>query len=562
MAGNTDYTGQTLDNRYQVIELLGQGGMGSVYRGRHSVIGRKLAVKFLHSEFATSEEVLKRFYREAQAAAAIGHKNIIEVIDVGASPEGDPYLVMEYLEGEDIETMLQRAGTLDLAGACGVLEPVLRALGAAHDKGIVHRDLKPANIFVTQPEGEDPTVKLIDFGISKFVGSEDQTKLTQTGALIGTPAYMSPEQARGTGGVDHRTDLYAVGVILYQMLTGELPFKGESYNDLLIRVLTEDHVPPTEVRPDFPAEAEPVIAKALAKDPARRYQSADEMLSALEALAAYASRRDSFDLLVSGIRTRTAVVGDLGSKISNGTSSSATDVLAKMQAGATPTGWAGTSPAKPARNKLLLAVGGAAALVIAVVVVIAVVASGEDEVERPAIPPPMGPLPGELAGPDQGVEIRVEGAPEGAKIFYGEAPVPMNPFRVEEAATLKALKVLAEGYEPFVTSVIPSEDRVVEVALTPVVVEPEVEAETEDETEEVASKGSKKGKKGKDARKETEEKPPQKTVVITETAPPPVAPPKKKEPPPKKKEPPPKKKEPTKKISEGGKGTLYSEDFD
>ena len=140
--------------------------MGSVYLGRHIVIGKKVAVKILHADLAGGDEMFKRFYREAQAAAAIGHKNIIDVLDVGASPQGDPYMVMEYLEGEDLDNMLARTGPINPAAACGIMEPILLALEAAHSKGIVHRDLKPANIFITQHEGEEPTVKLIDFGLA------------------------------------------------------------------------------------------------------------------------------------------------------------------------------------------------------------------------------------------------------------------------------------------------------------------------------------------------------------------------------------------------------------
>jgi serine/threonine-protein kinase len=549
-----NYAGQTLDGRYTLVKLLGEGGMGSVYLGQHTVIGKQLAVKFLHPQFISSEEVLKRFYREAQAAAAIGHKNIIEVIDVGVAPGGEPYLVMEYLEGEDLETTFRRTGRFDLPAACAVLEPVLHALGAAHRKGIVHRDLKPANIFITHMEDQEPTVKLIDFGISKFTGDVEQTKLTQTGSLLGTPAYMSPEQARGIGEVDHRTDLYAVGVILYQLLTAKLPYEGESYNDLLVRVLTEDYRPPSDAFPGFPEEAEPVIAKALAKDPDQRFADTAEMLAALDDLVAFNQRRESFTLLVSGMESHKFAGGDLGSRIDRpGEHPSATSVLADIARQGTPSAWAGTD-ASGASGKKKLAIGIAVGVVVVVGVIVGLVVglTGKEEPPPPVVPiaaPQLPKLP-----PDQGVEITVEGAPEGAKIYWDNAPVPMNPFRVKEAGTLTTLKVEAEGFEPYLTSVVPSKDQQVAVELKAKEAAP---APVADESAEDVKKVSKKGKKKGKAGAKVEVKEGTKTVVITETAP--KKAPKKEPKKPAKKEPKP---EPKKKISEGGKGTLYSEDFD
>ena len=200
-------TGALLDGRYRIVRLLGEGGMGSVYLASHVGLGRDVAIKFLHAELVSRDEVVGRFYREAQAAAAIRHKNIIEVFDVGVSPQGEPFLVMEYLEGESLAGLLKRAGPLNLGAACAVMEPVLQALHAAHRKGIIHRDLKPDNIFLAYQQGEPPVVKIIDFGISKFAQGEFDKWRTKTGSVMGTPAYMSPEQARGSAGLDHRTDI-------------------------------------------------------------------------------------------------------------------------------------------------------------------------------------------------------------------------------------------------------------------------------------------------------------------------------------------------------------------
>lgn len=288
--------------------------MGAVYLGRHIKLGRSAAVKFLHAELTGNKEVVARFYREAQAASSISHANIIDVFDVGVSEWGEPYLVMEYLSGENLGSLLDRKGTVSLAAACGIMEPALRALSAAHEHGIVHRDLKPENIFLARQDDAAPVVKLIDFGISKFVQNE-QTKLTRTGALLGTPSYMSPEQARGKGEFDHRTDIYSMGVILYSMLTGELPFVGESYNDLIYTILTEAPREPSEVCDTFPMSAEPIVKRLLEKDPDKRYGTCPELIEALEELAEYDSRTEALAELARDMPKDCVATGDLGVEV-------------------------------------------------------------------------------------------------------------------------------------------------------------------------------------------------------------------------------------------------------
>jgi serine/threonine protein kinase len=222
----SEYVGQTLDARYHLERLIGRGGMGSVFLARHVVIGRPLAVKILDSKYLERGQGYKRLFREAQTAAGIGHPNIVDVLDVGTTLRGDPYLVMEYLVGEDLATFMRRRGPVPPAIAITILEPILLALQAAHARGIVHRDIKPSNIFLVQREGTHPDVKLIDFGVAKVLGPNSEGKITVTGALLGTPSYMAPEQAAGIEELDARVDLYAVGVILYELLTGKLPFQG------------------------------------------------------------------------------------------------------------------------------------------------------------------------------------------------------------------------------------------------------------------------------------------------------------------------------------------------
>ena len=250
-----------LDERYRIVRLLGEGGMGAVYLAEHVGLGKQVAVKVLHAEFTNRDDAIARFRREAQVAAALRHKNIIEVFDVGVSARGEPYLVMEYLEGESLRGLMARSKRIDLGAACAIIEPVLLALQAAHRKGIVHRDLKPDNVFLAYEPGEPMLVKLIDFGISKFASADPDRWRTQTGMVLGTPNYMSPEQARGAANVDQRTDLYAVGTILYELLTGDLPYTGQSFTEFFARLLTEEPRSPRALYADLPAEVEPLLHK-------------------------------------------------------------------------------------------------------------------------------------------------------------------------------------------------------------------------------------------------------------------------------------------------------------
>jgi serine/threonine-protein kinase len=301
-----------LDKRYRIIRLLGEGGMGSVHLAEHVGLNKRVAVKFLHLELAGQEDVVKRFDQEARVAASIRHKNIIEVYDVGLSADGDPFLVMEYLEGESLGSLMKRTGPMDLGAACAVMEPVLLALAAANRQEIIHRDLKPDNIFLVHQPDEPPVVKIIDFGLSKITTSSPDMSCTQTGSILGTPAYMSPEQARGVSKIDHRSDLYSVGTILFEMLTGALPYSGQNFTEFFAKLLTEEPRSPREVFPAFPVEAEPILRKALRKNPDERFQSAVEMLEALKTLSGFDKRGERLAFLSSSMGKSTFAAGDLG----------------------------------------------------------------------------------------------------------------------------------------------------------------------------------------------------------------------------------------------------------
>jgi serine/threonine protein kinase len=275
-------TGQLLDKKYRVVRLLGEGGMGAVYEAEHTLIRRRCAVKFLHAEIARNDEIVKRFVREAQAASSIGHPGIIDIYDVGVTPDGAPYLVMELLEGRSLATLLDSQKSLPVPQAVEIVVQALGALAVAHSRGIVHRDLKPDNLFIRQVPGAPPSTKILDFGISHVdTGGAPDSKLTRTGSVLGTPMYMAPEQAGGLKEVDQRLDLYAMGVILYECLTGRVPFLADNYNRLLVMILGEPFPAPRALNPSIPAELEAVIIKAMARRREDRYGSADEMLRAL-----------------------------------------------------------------------------------------------------------------------------------------------------------------------------------------------------------------------------------------------------------------------------------------
>lgn len=273
--------GQTVGGKYRLTRLIGQGGMGTVYEAQDLGLGRGVAVKFLQSRVAHDFGLVERFMREAKATAAIAHPHIVDVFDVGWTDDGQlPYFVMELLDGKNLTAELRASGTMSVDRAVGIMVQVLDALEAAHGKGFIHRDLKPENIFIIR-HGLEEDVKVLDFGITKAIGGQDGASLTHTGAVLGTPAYMSPEQARGSREIDHRTDLYAAGAILFELITGRPPYEGETYNEIIIKIATQDPPPIQSLRPGVPPALAGVIHKALSRDPDKRWPSCAAMIQAL-----------------------------------------------------------------------------------------------------------------------------------------------------------------------------------------------------------------------------------------------------------------------------------------
>jgi serine/threonine protein kinase len=278
--------GQTIGN-YLVTQKLGEGGMGSVYLAEHPSIGKKVALKVLHSEFSTDQEVTARFFHEAKAVNDIGHPNIVDIVDFGILQAGPGreqlvYFIMEYLAGLTLSQLIRAEAPLPPERALGIGLQIADALAASHKCGIVHRDLKPDNIILMQRGRERDFVKLLDFGIAKLTsGGAVGSHRTRTGIVMGTPAYMSPEQCEGRNDrVDWRTDVYALGIVLYEMLTGRVPFQGDGYGEILVQHLTRPPVPPSQIRV-LPAHVEVVVLKALEKRADLRYPTMEEFMRAM-----------------------------------------------------------------------------------------------------------------------------------------------------------------------------------------------------------------------------------------------------------------------------------------
>ncbi|MCZ7680861.1 MAG: protein kinase [Sandaracinaceae bacterium] len=439
------WIGRVLEGKYELVRLMGEGGMGAVYEGVHVRLRRKVAVKLLHGALARSEKARVRFEGEARAAAALAHPSIVEVVDFGELDDGTYFLVMELLEGRDLEAEI-RKGPLSVSRAVRIALQVCSALEAVHAKGIVHRDLKPANIFLTRERDEPDRVKVLDFGVAKFTQPDDgvETAHTATGQTIGTPIYMSPEQARGLRDVDHRTDIYALGAILFEALTGSVLFQFNNTPDLLLQIC-HGRVPRLrERRPDLPQGLDDVLRRMLERAPDDRYATAGEVAEALAPFASY----------------------DVGDE--DTLAARRSDVLARLEPAAPPRaieepvsrepsvepGVADTqpsSPPRPAARPLMWAVAAVIVLALGVgawALTLAPEASGEPEGSSepasepaPAAPPPPPAAEEALAEAEPQAETppSATSAPAAAE-EPSDAPsrTPRRPRRVAEPAAVAA----------------------------------------------------------------------------------------------------------------------------
>ena len=439
--GGSSLIGQILDGRYKIESALGEGGMGLVYKAVHTALQKPLAIKVLKPEVSKNEEIVARFKQEAQSASAIGNQHIIDISDFGVAPDGSTYFVMEFLTGKSLTEALEEieGQRLPTERSVHIAKQLSKALGAAHERGIVHRDMKPDNVQLIERGGDSDFVKVLDFGIAKVGGST--SKLTQAGQVFGTPHYMSPEQCAGTA-VDHTTDIYAVGVILYEMATGQVPFDADNLMGILTKHLYENPVPPHELPPpvDVPPAFEAIILKCLAKKPDHRYQSMAELLADLEAL--------------EGGLTPKAVVDNVDRQTAAGhTTPPEADPTGKVAVGV-------GQPEVPKRSPVPILLG-VTALVIAGVGYALMGGSepapDESHVVAPApetaTAPETEPEPEQEPEPEPEpvpVRVAISSTPAGAELYQGGALLGNTPLSVDrpEGDGQLELQLRLSGYEP------------------------------------------------------------------------------------------------------------------
>jgi serine/threonine protein kinase len=273
--------GQVVGN-YKITAKLGEGGMGVVYLAEHPVIGKKVALKVIHPDLARNPDVVSRFIMEAKSVNQIGHEHIVDIGDFGNTQNGEFYFIMEYLAGESLADRLKREARLSQARGLAIAAQIADALGASHDQGIIHRDLKPENIFLITRHGDPDFVKVLDFGLAKLTQVEEKvTHKTRAGWVMGTPYYMSPEQGEGKIEIDHRADVYSLGILVFEMLTGKVPFGGEGYGEIIVKHITHQAPSARKINPAISAAVEIILFRALAKDRDQRFQTMQEFRDAL-----------------------------------------------------------------------------------------------------------------------------------------------------------------------------------------------------------------------------------------------------------------------------------------
>jgi serine/threonine-protein kinase len=276
-------SGQVIDSRFRLIHKIADGGMGSVWLAVHESLEREVAIKFMRRDDETTPAIRQRFIAEARVVGRLRHPNIVDVVDSGELEDGTLFIVFEKLDGESLDTLLDRKGWLSIHSSVRIAAEICRALEPAHAAGVVHRDLKPGNVFLHRRGDGNTIIKILDFGVSKIRESAASgVRLTQAGTVIGTPSYMSFEQARGESDVDHRTDIWAVGVLVYEMLTGRPPFEGEAYGDILDKIIFGEPIPIGQAGREVPEDLVVVVERCMAKDRTQRYGTAKELRVELE----------------------------------------------------------------------------------------------------------------------------------------------------------------------------------------------------------------------------------------------------------------------------------------
>jgi len=435
----------TIIGQYRIVQKIGAGGMGVVYVAEHTLVGRRAAIKVLLPEYSVRRALVTRFFNEARAMTSIPDPGIVQMYDFGYHSDGSAYIVMELLEGETLEHRLQRLDRLPLIDAVRLTRQIAGSLAAAHAAGIIHRDLKPENVFVVRdPEalgGERP--KVLDFGVAKLSGDPEQGQ-TLAGAVMGTPAYMSPEQCRGAGAVDARTDIYSLGCVLARLVTGQLPFDGVGLGELISAHLNQAPRPPSELAPDLPAELDQLVLRCLAKSPDARFPTMLALQAACDALLARLSLGDgaaigALSVLRSGPRSVIPALAPVTAASHPTTLSSA--------AGVTHPGGG------PGRRRRGAWIGlGALAIVVGIAAAIAVSGGGGELVPAREADPRAAPGTAEIGAPGPAA------APAPPAVVPLPVPVPA-PVGSDAGIAVRADEAARDATAPPAATVPPAKSR-------------------------------------------------------------------------------------------------------
>jgi serine/threonine-protein kinase len=451
----------TTVGNYRVTKLLGEGGMGAVYLGEHPVIGRKVAIKVLHAALARDQDIVARFFNEARAIHLIGHPNIVEILDFGQTPDGQPYFIMEFLTGEALSEVVAR-GPIAPAEVAVIADQMCRALSAAHGKGIVHRDLKPHNVQLIEKDGA-PMVKILDFGVAKILAAPDgsQSVKTRTGSLMGTPLYMSPEQCKGAGLLDHRTDIYSLGVMFFEMLAGRPPFMAEGIGELFAKHMLEEAPSLLEIAPQTPPGMAAAVMKSLNKELDDRFSSMEEFRQAmLGEIQIAGSGKSPAKRPAMGAGTRPIGTQTMSPQAQSTTLSSATSEIDDELA----------APKK--KTGLIVGVVGglAAAAAVAFFATQGGSKDGAKGERKAAVAAAPAPAPAPVAPPAKtSVTLRFEASPAGTHVFrksdgkdLGAAPLELTLPSSSDAAEFLLRK---DGYKEYPVSAELQSDSTLHVAL-------------------------------------------------------------------------------------------------
>jgi len=454
-----------LVGNYRVTAVVGEGGMGVVYRAEHILIGQTVAVKVLQPEFSGKPEIVKRFFNEARAAALVKHPGIVGVYDFGYHASGRAYLVMEYLQGETLAERIRRAGGLPDSLIVMYARQIASAIAAAHDKGIIHRDLKPENVFLVPDEeaAAGERLKVLDFGIAKLnVEIAGGATRTRTGSVVGSPTYMAPEQCKGGGQVDARADVYAIGCLMFEMAAGRPPFLGDGVGDVIAKHIYEPPPPPRSLVPQLSAELEAVILRCLEKAPGDRFASASELARTLERVGGLSP---SPRFPSAGGVIATPVPGTSTTTLESAASEKRGHVARKRRA--------------------LIATGVTVPILVGAIAALGLVANRaqtpalpavatDAAVLRPVVAPPSSPdsttpRPPPAPVPAATARLSITTSPAGAAVYRGGARLGTTPFErdFEKSAGKTELVVKKSGFRDEHVAVMLDQDRSVALKLTP-----------------------------------------------------------------------------------------------